>query len=247
MDDYFKGTAGVTSSPGKAPEGGVPVSPAGQPWPQADQSSPPPVVPAQDWSGACSGHPAPRTSAGTKVLIGVACAVGGLVILGILAAVAIPVFLNQRAKAEAARTTVTLPEALVGYDRMHDVTATALEQQLLSPDTPGHGVAAVYGTNGHVAASVAIWTHPMTPRARDRFISDAERGAFESSHGELTSFIDVDPGPLGGRMRCAGLSNSVTLCMFVDSGAYGSIMVARPIDRGGSVAQSMRAEVEHRR
>jgi hypothetical protein len=186
-------------------------------------------------------------STGTKVAIAVACAVGGLVILGILAAIAIPVFLDQRAKAAAAGITVTIPETIGGYDRLHDASATALERQLLSPDTPGHGTAAVYGTNGHIAASVSIWTHPMTSRARAQFLAGAERGAATQGDGKLSAFTDADPGSLGGQMRCAQLSNVVTLCMFADAGAYGSLMVGQPLTSGAAFAVQMREAVEHRR
>ncbi len=46
--------------------------------------------------------PAPRRSPLTVTLIVLGCVLGGLVVLGILAAIAIPVFLNQRVKAELA-------------------------------------------------------------------------------------------------------------------------------------------------
>jgi hypothetical protein len=46
--------------------------------------------------------PAPRRSPLTVTLIVLGCVLGGLVVVGILAAIAIPVFLNQRVKAELA-------------------------------------------------------------------------------------------------------------------------------------------------
>lgn len=47
-------------------------------------------------------------STGAKVLVGVVCAVTVLVMVGVLAVIAVPVFLNQRAKATAAATTLAL-------------------------------------------------------------------------------------------------------------------------------------------
>jgi len=56
--------------------------------------------------------PAPARSAWKVALIVVGCAFGGLFVVGLLAAIAIPVFLNQRAKAELADLTSVTCESI---------------------------------------------------------------------------------------------------------------------------------------
>ncbi len=84
----------TTPPPGWYPEGsGLARWFDGHVWTAHRQAAPgwqPSVVPAR------------RRSAGTIVMIVAASVVGGIVILGILAAIAVPVFLNQRAKATVA-------------------------------------------------------------------------------------------------------------------------------------------------
>ena len=68
--------------------------------------------------------PAPRRSTATRVLIILAAVLAALIILGILAAIAIPVFLNQRNNAElAAYDSLTCAEVVDEAIRLSEVDA----------------------------------------------------------------------------------------------------------------------------
>lgn len=75
-------------------------------------------APAYGSPAASSTAPTPkqRMSGGAIAAIVVGCVAGGLIILGILAAIAIPVFLNQREKADAAGTRASAMNAAIALE-----------------------------------------------------------------------------------------------------------------------------------
>jgi type II secretory pathway pseudopilin PulG len=177
----------------------------------------------------------------------VAIVLGTLVIVGILAAVAIPVILNQRAKSEAARITVAAPAKVAGWSRLTDAASLELEQQLISTPGPGTHVAGVYGTGGLKRAFFTASHAQLSFADRRGFLAGAENGAARTPEFTQVAFFDSDPGPLGGSMRCATLTaNRVTVCLFADAGAYGTVTVFGPVDQGPISARTMREAVEHR-
>ena len=180
-------------------------------------------------------------STGLKVLIGVGIALGSLIIVGILAAIAIPVFLNQRAKAEAAAVHVAIPESAAGLQRLHTETASSIEQTLMQPGTPGTHYAAVYGTGGRMVASVGISTHTMLPGDRKAFLRGAKEG---TSSGFVGSFAPVDAGKLGGDFQCASAGKAGVICLFADAGSYGVVTVNRDYTTGVAMARQIREAVE---
>jgi hypothetical protein len=182
-------------------------------------------------------------SGGLKVLIGVGIAVGSFVLLGILAAIAIPVFLNQRAKGEAAATTVTIPAQVVGLSRLTDAQSLRLEQQL--KNQPGQPQVGVYGVQGSVRAAVAVSRHAMTTADINSFLSGAE-SSFQNK-GVAVSFSDAPTGHFGGVMRCATVAvPHVTVCLFADHGAYGTVSLYGPSAGRSDTALAVREAVEHR-
>jgi hypothetical protein len=108
----------TTAAPGWYPD---PENPAavrwydGARWTDHRAPTPPtqqaPATTPSPWSSATGAPittawpqatPARTRNPGVVALVVVACVVGGVILIGILAAIAIPVFLNQRAKAELA-------------------------------------------------------------------------------------------------------------------------------------------------
>jgi hypothetical protein len=233
MDDYFAGST-RPAQPAAPPQPPAAPYPHAQTWPQAPawpgQPAPPFYAP-----------PAPGMSAGAKVAIGIAVAVAGLFVIGILAAVAIPVFLDHRAKDEAARTTVSLPESIGGMARLTDANSAQLEEHLSSAALPGDHLAGVYG-NGTMRVAVGVTKKYMSFAEQRGFLAGAQREA----QGDGVTFADTDAGSLGGTMRCGSYTARVTTCLFVDAGAYGTVLVIDAAQDPIALARTARAAVEHR-
>lgn len=238
MDDYFAGYGSQRPAP---PE------PFGVP------PYPPPAAPGWHHQPAAPGwNPqwAVTDGAGSglaRVLLWLAVAVGAIVVLGVLAAVAIPVFLDQRATGEAGRTSVSAPATVAGWSRLTDPASLALEKQLVSVSTPGVHVAGVYGTDGRPHAFFGASHAAMSFRDRRDFLAGAEAGAQRSPETAGAVFSDSDPGRLGGTMRCATLVRTeATVCFFADAGAYGMVTVFAVGEQGQGHVRTLREAVERR-
>lgn len=79
------------------------------------------------------------------MLIAIISAVVAVLVVLILAAIAIPVLLNERGKTEAARTTLSFPPSAADFRRLDDAATRRLTAQLLAQPLPGTRQAAVYG------------------------------------------------------------------------------------------------------
>lgn len=171
------------------------------------------------------------------LIAGTALAV--IVVIGILAAIAIPVFLDQRNKAAAAHTSVVIPEQVVGLSRMHDARSQQLEEQLRAqPGTPEVGI---YGVDGSVRAAVAVTRHAMTSSDERNFFAGAE-GSSEVAYAPAAT------GSLGGTMRCGTApTRQFSVCLFVDRGAFGSITLFGELVGRTDTSVAIREAVEHRR
>jgi len=180
-----------------------------------------------------------------RALIALGAAMLLLTVIGIVAAVAIPVFLNQRGKAAAAGTTVQMPGRAVGLVRLTDATSLRYEQQLLQVPTPGPHLAAVYGTaTGQRRALVLAGKAAMSRQDQAAFLAGEERGV---ANTVPLRFHDVAPGKLGGSMRCGEApERQLTICLFIDAGAYGTIDLLGSL-RDTRTAVALREQVEHRR
>ena len=238
MDDYFAGS----STPPQAhpapqqPWSAAPPAPAYQPpatWAPQAQPAPWAYQPAQQ-----------GMSTGVKVLIGVAIGFGGLVILGILAAIAIPVFLNQRTKSLAAHTTVSIPATAAGLALRTDATSEQMAERLNVDSLPGHHLAGAYGGSTRPEALISVTKRLMSPGDQNDYLAGAVRGA-EQASGTAVQFGDLEPGALGGRVTCSS-APTVTVCFFVDAGAYGSAVVLGTPERATQLVPQLRAAVEHR-
>lgn len=270
MDDYFAGS-GPRPQTGAPPQYPPARFPPAQfpPSPVPAQSAPPahqtPFAPPQEqppayapagW-GPPAATPAPQTgyppypqawgqpyapparkgpnTAMIAVLVGVAVFVG----IAFLAAIAIPVFLNQRDLAE--RTAVAAPETLLGMPRLTDPVSTAAAKQVLMESGPGSHVSGVYGI-GESRIIVGASKHAMSASDEEQFLA----GAVSEAQTQGVTLQDVEPGALGGTMRCGESTQlPMTLCFFVDAGSYGIVGVVGS-DDATSTATSAREAFVHR-
>jgi hypothetical protein len=246
VDDYFGNTVSGGYGQGTPPPWG------GQPTPPATPS----------YGGATSGYAelpyavaapahatyqafpptAPQRPTQGLTLVGrLGPVLGGLLVLAVLAAVAVPVAVDQRNKGIYRRTTVSLPVSVRGATQM---SGGGIETVLakMTDELPTPGLAAVYGTGYTPRYVVAVAKHRMTRGERKGFWSDAEDGGAD---GARLTLRKVSPGPLGGDMRCAFPTPRTALCGFVDAGAYGAMMVLDEADAEGA-AREIRAALEHR-
>lgn len=227
MDDYFGRTAAAPV---------YPAQPAPTAWPAAPGPYPPGGFPPPVWGQPAHVAPPTAMSSGVKVLIGLAVGLAALVVIGILAAIAIPVFLNQR-------SAMTTPPVVLGLPRMTDAASLAEAERFLALPMPGHKVAASYGRDGQPVVVVGGSSHPMRQGEVQDFFQGAERRYTQSA--AFLRFVDVDPGTRGGEMRCAGMTTDrgpATLCLFADRRGYGVITVYGT--DGQALAVQVRNEVE---
>ncbi|MGZ4638799.1 MAG: hypothetical protein ACXV2J_07045 [Actinomycetes bacterium] len=200
---------------------------------------PPELSPAQSFApaglplGAPAAYRAPASRSGLPTwAIVVICAVGGLFVLGVVAAVALPAFLAQREKAAAAATVVAVPASIGGLSQAGATAAQRQEFQtwmssfsramsapqgaVFGDGTPDHSLVVLAGRFGRVLHS----------RDRDAFVQGFWNSASHGSAGALGTPRDVSPGHLGGRLSCAEMTGTGTgpsgrgqMCVAIDAGA----------------------------
>lgn len=208
-----------------------------------------PVAPAQpafpSYVGAPYPAPPARRSTGVTVAIVVGAVLGGLVVLSVLAAIAVPVYENQQAQALARRTTVTMPATLEGQPRMTGTADQNVQAEVAQlPAVWGTPQAAAYGTGTQVQSWVIAGVHPLKPSDQSSFLRGFDKGVTSVGAAATTA---TDPGPLGGQLRCtAALDGRSTTCAFADGGAFGVITVLALGDDAHALALRIRADVRHR-
>ena len=154
------------------------------------------------------------------LLIGLAIAVLGFVVLGILAAIAIPVFLSQHQK--PANRNIVLPATLVDQQRLNDpdlAADTTLEVTNMQKHIPGGSQtqAAYYGLAGTPTFMVVAGKLARRP-------TSADVNAFFSSTGTAADPIltKMGSGQFGGTLECGvatAQGKSLTTCASLDSAA----------------------------
>lgn len=249
MDGYFGNTAGGYGRPSAptwrsrspaappAPSYGGSLGGPTEQLPYAVSAPAYPTYPPQAFPTTYRPAP-PGRSTGRKVLLGLAVAVGGFFVLVMIAAVVLPTFLDQGERGLVARTTVSIPEAVDGTPRMHGGMATQIERDLAGLPGPGQHLAGVYGTGALPSFAVTVAKAHMSASGRSAFMAGAQRNGG-------VALVKVDPGALGGEMRCGPATEGSTVCVFVDPAAYGAIAVFGGTDPAGT-ARAIRAAVEHR-
>ena len=225
MDDYFAGAvhrAPTTAAP--------PLTPAYPPYPGPAYQA----VPQQPWPYA-----APPSSGPSRLVVGLLAALASLVVLGVLAAVAIPVFLSQRDLSR--RTTVSVPDQVAGLPLATDAVGVAATARMSALPGPGDHVAGAYGSAG-TRVLVGVARYHLSGKDQDEYLSHA--GTEATTQG--VRLAAVAPGALGGRMRCgAAVAAPMTVCVFVDGGSYGIVVVTGTTD-GTGTARAAREAFVHR-
>jgi type II secretory pathway pseudopilin PulG len=102
--------------------------------------------------------PPPRKSGATTVIIVLACVFGGIMVLGILAAVAIPSFLKYRQKAKTSDAELRLKEAAHGVKAYYMATGQLPQQSSgLTPPVS----CCEFGTSNHKCpVDMSAWELP---------------------------------------------------------------------------------------
>ncbi len=225
------------TGPATGPAAGPVTGPAGPaPYGQSQFGAPPPPPPYVAYAPPRAGM-----STGAKVAIALGGSVAGLVVLGILAAIAIPVFLNQKAKSDAQGITISLPTQVAGYPRMtgaEDAQVQGLVAGLPAEAAGAQGAA--YGV-GRPSIIVIAGQHVSRPDFQAGFLDGVAKA--EARAG--VTQVPVDAGPLGGHMRCgAAIDGTRTDCAFADAGSYGAIDVVGTGADALALVQQVRAAVE---
>jgi hypothetical protein len=230
VDDYFAGAVQRT------PVSAAPTyPPAYPPYPSPPVHPPYPGAPQQPWPYA-----APTSSTGRTVLIGLLAAFVGLIVVGILAAIAIPVFLNQRNLAR--HTTVSVPAQVAGLPRATDAVGLAAESRLGALPGPGDHVAGAYGSTGTRVAVGAAAYH-LSFKDQDEYLSSAVAEA----RTQDVQLAKVAPGTLGGHLSCGSSRvGTTTICVFADGGSYGIVVVTGSVDDPVGTARAAREAFVHR-
>jgi hypothetical protein len=197
-------------------------SPSGQPF---SATAPPYAVP----------YPSPPQRKGLPGwAIALISGVGGLFVLGVLAAIVIPVFLNARAAGILHATTLAEPDQIAGLPKLDDATAqqqvaAAARAVSANPDLQ-QTVVGIYGDRASRTMLMVIAAKArdgMTPeeqsRARAGFIT-----GFQGAAGSSVQLTKHDPGRLGGYFACASPSGPATVCLATDSATLVAAVVVAP-------------------
>lgn len=213
--------------------------PAAQPPPQQPDGVPPPRFAAPGGLPPAP-HLVPRRSRAVTALIVAAVVVGSLVVAGVVTAVAVPVFLDRRVRAEWRATTVALPEAFEGGRR----TAVAPDLQPRNPEGAPPMEVATYRTDAGVTILVyaAKTAGPQTTenQAEDR------RAVLAELASEGVELQETDAGALGGWFGCGRVADSPeTMCLATDHASFLTAHVTGA-DDPASVARRLREATVHR-
>ena len=169
-------------------------------------------------------YPAPPRSRAVTALIAAAIVLVSVIGIGIVSAIAIPVFLAQRMKAEWRSTTIALPQTFDGAAR------TDVPQSMV-PQVPNDVIdplqVAGYRTGGGTAFVVGLTKarQPMTEQDQ----ADARRGvvAGMATRDVRLTLTESDPGQLGGWFGCGAVGgDAATACVATDHAGIVMIVVA---------------------
>jgi hypothetical protein len=253
---FFTPPAGAPIAPPPgAPAFGTPTAPAYAPPPGTPAYGPPPAAPAYGPPQGVYGvptYPYPVAAPARRGIPGWAIALiaggGSLVVFVVLAAVAIPVFLNQREKAAAALYTVDQPTTVEGFTLSHDALAQRMDDDALSDLSPKQAetaTALVYADTAGKPRLYVVVDRTGTLPARFADSVRAEERGFQQGTTTTLNFATVDPGTLGGLMQCATTGDS-TICIWADRGTAG-VVAAFGLTDGVTADRQAREAVVHRR
>jgi hypothetical protein len=144
---------------------------------------------------------------------------------GILAAIAIPVFLSQRMKAEWSSTTVSLPADFNGQPRNTSASAQAVAKTFASGDIKSEDVG-IYGAIGSTAVIIVAVkpAAPTSPEGQDVERADLEQGF--QAQGGLRLTRQPDAGPLGDWLGCGANPQGVEVCLATGTASLVAVITA---------------------
>jgi hypothetical protein len=196
--------------------------------------------------------------------IALICAVAGVLLILIAAAVAIPVFLHQRDAAVAKATTLSPADQVSGMTQSTDPRM----QQATDPMTSalsGCGcfqpaVTSSYQDPDRTHVLIVIgarFLRPADDLTRESFQRNFWKGASASAAGPnaagttLGPVRDMDPGRLGGTLHCAAMSTGGAagqVCLSVDAGAVVTVLdlVRADLQQDPDLIVTARESIEHR-
>jgi hypothetical protein len=179
----------------------------------------------------------------------VLCVVGGLFVLGILAAIAIPVFLKQAQR--PADRAVSVPAMVLGQSQLHSPDMDARTSSAIADMTDANGSwgpvsGAYYGTGDLPTFFVAAAKVTVRP-------TPADETKFMKAVAASTTYValsHVGGGPFGGKMECGSTPNRggapTTTCFSIDSAAITMIIVFESSpDQAAVLARQIIGSVEH--
>jgi hypothetical protein len=232
-------TGATVPAPGYGPVDrfGLPVTPTSPAFGMQPAGSPPmsSSYPPPTGYGPPVGYLPPVAQQGwptaAKVAIG---AVAGVIAVAILAAVAIPVFLNQRLT--PANRPVAIPQTILGMGQLDDPALAPSTQAALTAMNPegypwGSATGAYFGQDGSPEFFVAA-------AKLTRQLTIAERDGFFRGAGDKAALQKVGSGPFGGAMECASLSSGSAQgveCISIDSAAIVTTTVINAVEGGPTI------------
>lgn len=163
-------------------------------------------------------------------------------VIGILAAIAIPVFISQHSKAQWQSTTVALPDSFAGVDRGTDKKSLAVAKTFAEGQVTADNVG-IYGASGPRVMVIVAIKLPTSMSSVEQAVERKEyEGAFAASGLKLVLNAEDDPGPLGGWLGCGSTSQGVRVCLATDSASMVS-MISGP-EAGDPVALMRQARAQ---
>jgi hypothetical protein len=190
----------------------------------------------------------PRKRSRLTVLLVV---LGSVVGLGVIAAIITGVVNHQKDKSIYDRTSIAMPQTLQGLTKAGGSAADTVNDLTSSIPFPGAHLGGLYQKPDGTRAAVLIIGKIQLSSARETTeLQHAETG-FHSSQTQKnlapTAFHNVDPGPLGGKMRCTTWTIQTvraTTCFFADAGAFGTMVLPTP--DADAFAVRLRSGIEKR-
>lgn len=200
------------------------------------------VVPRQSPPWADQIPPARRSSIPAWLIVLIVLFVA-LVTSGILAAVAIPVFLSQRLKAEYQATTVELPATFNGQKRNTGTQATEVAKSVAIGGINAKDVA-VYGRIGPDTVIIVALKPPAPMSEAQQTVerNDFER-AFASTGSPLFLIKAPDAGELGGWIGCGNTVQGPVVCLATSVGSMVTVITSAEGDPVTLLRQARAATV----
>jgi len=226
-----------------------PPPPAGpQAFPQPVPPTPAPQSPGPVQPGWFSPPPRRSRDAGRFVLVGLAAVV--------VVATAVTAVVLARPESRPPVTTLSVPDRIGYVEQVSDAPVLGLLAELRSDEGyPADAASAAYAdysrfeeADGTITVLVAAAPHHSTEQARRAWVSAREAVDVKGDRG--LRYQDVDPGALGGVMRCSNVRWRAMLCRFVDADVSGSVVFVQ--DAPGDtedlheLARAVRASFEKR-